>query len=373
MMKKAIILLAAIAAFCFSARAQFIGYTAPQTVSVNLATNVNCAPGFTSATGAIPNLGQSVHVVQYNITVSAGSGLPNVEIQGSADGVIFNQISDDGMPGPGQNGILVGYGLYPVVRVVVASGTTGCNLNLSYSGTSVSPPNSVGLADVTVYKKPLFSGVTAGTTENSVTFLAPYGNTSGFIVLSTPGGAPAGSFLQVFVVDVNTSATIRAVNMPVSTLAGSNAQIMVAPNFPGSAVFVRFVSGGASTSTVFATYYFLKPGSTVLPPLCEQTAIINTAAAGPTQIIAAGLGQTVRICSLSVSSGTAEAIDFQQGTGANCGTSNAQLTGLYHAAVNTPVTQNFPGGGLISLPGSAVCIHLSGANQTDGMITYSQY
>jgi hypothetical protein len=119
-------------------------------------------------------------------------------------------------------------------------------------------------------------------------------------------------------------------------------------------------------------YIFSKPGNLPITPQCEKTAIVNLAAAGPTRFIT-NTGGTVRICSLSVSSATAEAVDFQQGTGTNCGTGNSQLTGLYHLAANTPGAQIFPVGGLLAAVGNDVCVHLSGANQTDGTITYSQY
>ena len=141
---------------------------------------------------------------------------------------------------------------------------------------------------------------------------------------------------------------------------------------PASNITVTYTSGGASTSDLTVAYLFSKPG-VVNYPLCEKTAIVNSASAGPTQIIAGVAGQSVRICSVNISSGTAEAIDLQQGTGTNCGTGNAQLTGLFHIGANGAAAMNYPNVGLVTTPSRAVCLHLSGANQTDGTITYSQY
>jgi hypothetical protein len=361
-----------LAAFLFflalPAHAQFLGYTSPQTVTQGLYSNASCSTNLESP--SVTNVGQSVHIVTYTVT-----GAPSVivRIMGSANGVNFFAISDDGMgSGSSFTGNLTGYGSFPFVQVWIL-GCGGGTVTANYVGTSVSTTNPTGTSDESAYQKNLFNGSSLSSNASTI-FTPPYGNMGGIIIFNPTSTAPA----------AGSTLTVEGYGGPGPTIilqlspVMSN-QVFVLPNAPTSQVQVIYTSGGAAAGTFTMTYLFEKPGNLPLTPQCEKTAIINTAAAGPTQIIAipTGLapspGSTVRVCSISVSSATAEAVDFQQGTGTNCGTGNSQLTGLYHVGANAPAGQNFPVGGLLSLPGNAVCIHLSGANQTDGTITYSQY
>src|ERR1700685_2348787 len=81
------------ALFCAApARAQFIGYTSPQTVSTVPFNTTSCVGITKSAT--VSNIGQSVHVITYSVT---GSTVPvTVRIMGGNDGTNFVSISDDG-------------------------------------------------------------------------------------------------------------------------------------------------------------------------------------------------------------------------------------------------------------------------------------
>lgn len=350
---------------------QFIGYTSPQTVNQSVFSLANCATSpFKSA--PLTNVGQSVHIVSFalsSVGPLSGANGAAVRIMGSIDNSNFFQLSDDGMSGT--NSVLVGYGSYPFIEIWVVGGTAGCTITAGYAGTSVSPPNNVGNADGTAFGKTIFASQAASGSQTIGSLVTPYGNTSGILMISSVlnGGPPAGSSVSVSIPVGTGSETIASFNLDTT----NSPQTFVIPPYPAAAYNVTYTSGGASTSRLAVLYIFSKPGSSPVVPICEKTAIINLAAAGPTQIIAGVPGETVRVCSVSVSSGTAEAIDFQQGTGTNCGTNNSQLTGLYHAAANSPVIQNFPVGGLITLPSAAVCAHFSGANQTDGTITYSQY
>jgi hypothetical protein len=350
--------------FCFApgASAQFLGYTSPQTVNQNVFTSVGCAASPLKSAN-LQNVGQSIHIVTYS--VSGGSSPTIVRIMGGTDGVNFTQISDEGMGTTSTfSGTLIGYGSYPFIQVWVVGGNSGCVATINYQGTSVGATNpATGSVDVTTYQKLVFLGQAAGT-STSTDFLVPYGNMGGVMVFlgsSTPSGS-------TITIQGDSGGPLFTFTTP----ANNNANFVV-PNMPVSRVTLAYNSGGASSSPFSLIYIFSKPGNLPILPQCEKTAIINTAAAGPTQIIAASGSASVRVCSISVSSGTAEAVDFQQGTGTNCGTGNSQLTGLNHLAANTPFVESFPVGGLLSGTSNMVCIHLSGANQTDGTITYSQY
>lgn len=355
------------------AAAQFIGYTSPQTTTQPVFSSSSCASGLLKSAN-LTNIGQSVHVVTYSLTPGAGNESPILRIMGSFDGISFVQLSDDGTVSQllSQTSTLTGYGAYPFVQIWVVNGSTGCTATANYMGTSVSTTNPTGSSDLTAYYKVIAANPSAGNSYTS-TILTPYGNSAGSLTLSfSLGPGPAGSTIQVETEDPNTLATSVIATYAVST-AQNASQTFRIPTNPSPYVVVIYTAGTASTSDVGISYAFYKPGAEVTEPQCPQSMVINTAAAGPTQEIAALAGAKIRICSINVSSGTAEAIDFQQGTGTNCGTNNVQLTGLTHLAANSPWIQNFPTAGLVAIAGNAVCIHLSGANQTDGTITYSDY
>lgn len=371
-------ILALLALAAFPARAQYIGSVSPQTVNQTVFNNTDCSTSPTKSV-TVTNVGQSVHIATYSFTGIGGNATPYVRIMASNDGTNFIQISDDGAGQPSisfigpSNGILSGYGSYPFVQVWIVGGLAGCRATVSYAGTSVSNVNPVGSSDATAYDKlMLASGGATGSSGLNVT-VTPYGNSAGYLAVTFQGGAGhSGSSVQVVITNPASSDVETIANFPLSTIA-NHPQFFAVPSLATNNVSVNYTSGGSAPGVTLALeYIFLKPGANP-SPLGEQSLVINTASGGPTQIVAANTGTSVRIVSVNVSSGTAEGIDLQQGTGANCATGNAQLSGVTHLAANVPWIQNFPGAGLVALPGNAVCIHLSGANQTDGTIQYSQF
>jgi hypothetical protein len=349
-------------------KAQFTGYVGLQTVAPgDVFSNTSCATSPTMS-AALPNIGQSVYIVNYSLAFNPGSVSPIVRILGSSDGVLYYPISDDGMS---QNGFLVGYGVYNYIKIAVYGGSGGCTITAAYNGSFAPPSIFPGNPDQTTYQKYLFTAVSAGTSQSANTFTPPYGTSAGFVALTaTSAGFPSGSTFSVAMADPNTVDGTTVATYPLAAIGGT--QYFAIPAVSGSEVSVTYTAGGASSNTFSATYIFTKPGI-VNTPLGENPLVVNTASAGPTRVIVHSGSESARILSINLSSGTAEAIDLQQGTGTNCGTGNSQLTGLTHLAANAPWIQNFPGAGLIAKPGNDVCIHLSGANQTDGTITYSQY
>lgn len=362
-------LFVALLALALPARAQFTGYVGLQTTttpSVNLLNGANCASGITSA--PIANIGQTVHFISYDLVFTGTQ--PQISIIGSIDNVFYFPVSDVAMPANNVQGTLVGYGAVNYIKVQVSSGATTCDITASYSGAQVTPPVTTGSVDAAIYQKQVFTGTSAGSAANTGLFAPPYGNTAGVLVVQTTGALPSGSTIGVY---VQPPVGVTIAQVATFTVSGATGQqTFVVPSVAGSQVEVVYTSGGSSSQNFSAAYEFFKPGASQSPQ-CEQTAIINTAAAGPTQEIAALNSTSIRVCSVNVSSATAEAIDFQQGTGTNCGTGNSQATGLSHLGASLPWIQSFPSGGLVLAPGNALCIHLSAGNQTDGTITYSHY
>ncbi len=62
---------------------------------------------------------------------------------------------------------------------------------------------------------------------------------------------------------------------------------------------------------------------------CTNQASFNLSGSGDTQIIAASGSTTIRICHISFSTTATEDIKVTRGTGSNCGTGTADVTGLY--------------------------------------------
>ncbi len=150
-------------------------------------------------------------------------------------------------------------------------------------------------------------------------------------------------------------------NVPVSqaTASALNAQVQ-GPGASGAALAGNPLriggSDGANTQNLV---------------VCTLSAAISTSASGDTQIVALSGATRVRICHISWASASAINVKFTYGTGANCGTGTADLTGAYQnvatGALDFPVSQ-------LAAPASqALCINLSGAVATAGVILYAQF
>jgi len=105
---------------------------------------------------------------------------------------------------------------------------------------------------------------------------------------------------------------------------------------------------------------------------CNLQAAIALTASGLTQIIALTSQSDIRVCHVSMSGDAAVNVKFSTGTGTNCGTGTADLTGLYyginslaldfsnHAALRVPISQ-------------ALCVSLSTAANWGGIVVYSKF
>lgn len=106
---------------------------------------------------------------------------------------------------------------------------------------------------------------------------------------------------------------------------------------------------------------------------CTNTAAISVSAAATTEIIALTASTKIRICSglLSISlTGTATIV---QGTGTNCGTGQAGLTGAINLTTATPVPFNGGSSPLLqATTANAVCITAATGNVT-GWFTYAKF
>ena len=235
------------------ARAQFLGYTSPQTEQQVLATNVACtgANQFFSPS----NLGQTQH---YVTVTPAGVSTLSIKIMGQDVNGNNLQISEAVFPGTSfsNSNILTGSGYFP--KIVVNVICTGGTFSLTYSGSSATSNVNAGSYLLTQLNKSVFTSAPTNTTVGTQTFIAPYGSSFGKLMFQYSTAGVAGSTLQV----VCSSAGVL---LPYATwtypLANSTAlQPFQLPDSECPTLSVSYTSGGASANTFSLDYVFDFPG-----------------------------------------------------------------------------------------------------------------
>lgn len=127
-----------------------------------------------------------------------------------------------------------------------------------------------------------------------------------------------------------------------------------------------------ATSPVQRVFPFVYDGSTWdRQAKCVTSAAITLTGSGNTQIIAApGAGQ-LRICHISLGFASAVGVKLTNGTGANCGTGTADVTGVYQNI--TGLALDFVAGPLLVPTTNALCVNLSAAVNGGGVVSYVAY
>jgi hypothetical protein len=255
MRKKALILMALGCAFAAApARAQFIGYTSPQTVSKTVFTGQSCVGGV-SAT--VPNIGQVFHTA--NFAIAGAATTVTASFQGSTDGVNFVKISDDVLRDPGTRVVMYGIGYFPVVKVLVGCTGSGAIVVFgSYVGDASPQIQLPGDYDISVYQKTIFTGAPEGSNSLSVPFQPPYGNALGTIYFSYSTAAVAGSTITI------TGGPVGSGLGPVTLATLSPANVTTMQTFAVAAanvstINVFYTSGAAGVGTYALAYLFTKP------------------------------------------------------------------------------------------------------------------
>lgn len=102
---------------------------------------------------------------------------------------------------------------------------------------------------------------------------------------------------------------------------------------------------------------------------CSQQLPFNLTAAGNTQIIPAGSG-VLRVCHISFSTTASEDVKITQGTGANCATGPADVTGLFKTVQSMALDfgNDSP---LRSGANQALCLNQSAAQNLGGVVIYA--
>lgn len=106
---------------------------------------------------------------------------------------------------------------------------------------------------------------------------------------------------------------------------------------------------------------------------CPNTAVVNVTAAATTQIVALSGSTNIRVCSFAISMSAAGTAQFVSGTGSNCGTGTANITGAMTLATGTPLAMSSGNGSVFRAGASqALCLSAVTGNVT-GFVTYAQF
>lgn len=293
------------------ARAQFLGYTSPQTVQ---ATPLSAVTSPTTVN--LTNLGQNVHYLSY--TVSGVISLLDIRLEASINGSTFFSISEDatdfGTFATG-SGAVYAIGYYPIIRVNLVAIAGGGNITATYTGTSSTSGSPLGSYNPSQsVRRVVFSNLPANVNQTAV-ITAPFASTLGYILLTTTAGGamPAGSTLSVTNSIGNTGVSIP-LNQSLSTAA---TQAMAVAAAPTTNVTVSYVSGGASAQNLNVWYVFVNPSEPtgISWPTTQPLAALNTestsaANTAVSKVIAALFNQRAHLFTVSArcSAGTAQII-----------------------------------------------------------------
>ena len=141
---------------------------------------------------------------------------------------------------------------------------------------------------------------------------------------------------------------------------------------------VLFVSGAASADPVHATAPGVNDlGNGVYIPVCDMFAAINVSTSGPTQIIPIPSGGAqIHICHFDWIANGATTVQFEYGTGTNCGTGSGytNMPAAYPATAETGVSAGAGIGQIFAVPvANALCINNLNAVGVEGLIAYTVY
>lgn len=257
------------------ARAQFLGYTSPQTTQVTLANGLACTGGpQTFTTGTTPgfdNLGQTQHYATI-VPANGAATTAKFEIDGIDALGNVTRISDQGFMNSSINPItLSGSGYFPRISVVVTCTPNSGTFTLTYSGTSSTSNLNVGGYLLAQLDKVL-AVLSPANTNLTASIQSPFGTLAGTLAFNYTGSGPAGSTITV---TCNGTLSLYATTQ-VFTLATAGTPQFFPVNL-GNCTFagIAYTSGGATGVGFSMEFIFSPPG--VSPPN-TYTHIVGTTA-----------------------------------------------------------------------------------------------
>jgi len=341
------------------ARAQFQGYSIPQTTQATPFNNVSCTGSAQTAT--VGNFGQTEH---YITVTTSGVQAFRATIQGSHDGTTFNDISDVATL---SGNTVMGQGYYPVAQVSVTCSAASGSFTVRYSGQATAPAPQIGAMASAQLDKTITVAAPAGVDFTSQTLRTPFGTSGGALYFQYSGAGPSGSFLSVVCGTLAIAPSETIATFPVGTTGGT--QFFPVPGLPCDFLQVNYTHGGASAFNYSLSYVFNQTPITGGDP-CQSSTIpkisvsISLTATG--KLVSELTSHTVYVCGYSFTlvgtSGTQTA-QFESGTGVNCAVVIQTLTGTYTSNGTTPLLISSAGGGYQTIKGTfgaGLCLALTG-------------
>jgi hypothetical protein len=152
---------------------------------------------------------------------------------------------------------------------------------------------------------------------------------------------------------------VQANRWPVQLSDGANPQGLVA-----NPLFTRLSDGTNPFGTTTNPLY------TAASPTCTNKATVTLTGAGAAQVVALSAGKSIKVCHLSLSAESPVDVQLVEGTGANCVTGPANVTGLYRSVLGMAL--DFGVSPLTGSASQALCISLGTAVNVGGVLTYAQ-
>lgn len=366
-----------------SVSAQFTGFSVPQTIQTTPFNAVTCTG--VAQTAVVPNLGQTEHFITLLPLTPSTTVSIKATVQGSHDGVNFNDISDVATMVPGGS-LVMGQGYFPVVRISVTCGSAAGSFTVLYSGQATAPAMQIGALQSGQIDKVLNLQGPANANFTSFPFRTPFGSTGGaiYFTYTTPGG-PSGSTLSVACDSLANNGPITVFSVPL-TVTAATAQLIPVPAIPCDFVTFKYTSGGASTGGMQIGYVFTQTPANGVDPcqgatVLKSSAAIAVGSATTTQLVAPLAGHSVFVCgyNFTLSGTTSPTAQFISGTGATCGGGTITQTGAFlgnNTTTNSSASIDSGGGGYQVFKGGTsqgVCLVTAGtAPSAQGVLTYIQ-
>ncbi len=235
------------------ARAQFIGYTSPQSVQQTLATLVACTGSLQNFT--VANLGQTQHwaFLSNNILVTSAT----VTIQGIDNLGNLITTSDIGFAsGPNSKASVTASGYYPKTQIQVQC--FGGSFSLSYSGSSATALTVAGDYLQNQIDKTIFNNAAESASSNSISFVPPFGSSSGTLNFQYTTASIAGSSLTVSCSPRGLGTVITSQSFPLANV--TTVQSFPLSNLNCATLAIAYTTGGGGAGTIALDYIFTPPG-----------------------------------------------------------------------------------------------------------------
>ncbi len=336
----------------------------------------------------IPNFGQNVHAVAYQILTPCNTGFfMDLRIEATQDGITWFPISPDATDqnsGNIQGATSLGLsatGLYAGLRLNLVSiscdSGQSTGITATYTGTfSSNPPQADVFYQSSPVRKLLVQNLPTTGGFTTATVPALNGSTAGmvFVQCSTVAsgasqGCPATTVQVNSYVAFGSSVGGGGGGNPNTssltyTVPSTNGAIIQLQSFPASSITFLFSTAG-SAGVNLSAYYFPNlspPSSSVADPCAspgavKQSAFANITTATTTTIVPI-LNQTlIFVCQIvaQLNSTTASTILFEYGTGASCSTGTVVKTATYtnSTLVSAPVILGGGSASVFATPFSA--------------------